>query len=434
MRQELGWYICGLLVSVVAGLLTGFITLLPLLFSAGYVVWLLWRMANIVAWLERGAAAVNAPPTTGLMNRVVGLIHQEKKYSRKQRNRYRSALARFNSLAAELPDATVVLDEMRQIRWCNAASGKLLNIIPERDIGQRIDNLMRTPELQQFLNSTQSGQEVEIQAPANSQLTLSVMKVKTGKGMTVLIARDITQRVQLREMRKAFVADVSHELRTPLTVIHGYLELLVEDDAMSSSTKHALLNVQEQSDRMNDIVEHLLQLSRLESGTLDETEGLPVNVADLLRSIVSTQRKTTGAQHAFELCLSDDLSLLGNESELFSACNNLIANAVNYTDEGTKIRVTWHINGLDNPELVVEDNGQGIEQKHLPRLSERFYRVDKNRSRKSGGTGLGLAIVKHAVQRHGGQLHIDSTPGKGSIFRLEFPNSRISNALKVVNS
>lgn len=432
-RKEISWFVGALLLSLVFGVLVGAPLMSMLLFSCIYVIWLLIRMANIVRWLESGAASSNAPPTAGLMNQVVGLIHREKAYSRKQKNRYRSTLARFNSLAAELPDATVVFDGQRIIQWSNHAARSLLNIHEERDQGQRIDNLLRAPDMLKYLAQAEHGTEVEIESPVSTDKTLSMIKVRAGKGMTVLIARDITQRVKVREMRKSFVADVSHELRTPLTVIRGYLEMILDDTQLDQAQREALRNVQVQSDRMHRIVEELLELSKLEGNPLGDLEGEPIMVSSLLRNIVDSLKKTVAQEHKIMVNADDDLLLLGSESEIYSACSNLIANAIKYTQNGSNIIVDWRLNTDGQPMLSVNDNGPGIEAQHLQRLSERFYRVDKGRARESGGTGLGLAIVKHVSQRHGGQLLVESTPGAGSTFHIKFPAARITNVTRVMN-
>jgi len=380
-------------------------------------------MNNMVTWLEKGAKTSEAPQTTGLTTDMVQRVHREKKYSRKQKNKYRSALAQFNSLAADLPDATVALTESHEIRWANAAATRLLNIQPDRDLGQRIDNLVRVPEFREFLLSDSKQEELEIQSPVAAEIVLAVRRVRTGKNMMVLIAADVTQRVQLREMRKAFVADVSHELRTPLTVIQGYLEMLQEDNTLPESVAAQLTQIASQSDRMEGIVNDLLQLSRLEGNALGETEGSPVHIPTLLDSILAPLKETSEA-HQFDMQVDNELGLLGSESELYSACNNLLTNAVRYTDAGTRISVEWRKNNSGSAVYTVSDDGPGIEARHLARLSERFYRVDAGRSRDSGGTGLGLAIVKHAAQRHGGILDIQSTPGSGSQFSIVFPAKR----------
>lgn len=433
LRTELGWLVGALLTGLIFGLVVGAPLAVMLLFCFSYTIWLLIRMSNIVKWLESGAASAKAPPTAGLMNKVVGIVHREKAYSRQQKNRYRSMLARFNSLAAELPDATVVYDGHRNIQWSNTAARTLLNIHEVRDQGQRIDNLLRAPDMLQYMARPDQGVEVEIQSPVTPDVTLSLIKVRAGKGMTVLIARDITQRVKVREMRKAFVADVSHELRTPLTVMRGYIEMMLEDNQHDEATHNGLLSMQTQSDRMHHIVAHLLELSKIEGNPLGETEGSTLEVTSMLHTIVDSLTQTIGEQHHINLSVDDTLLLLGSESEIYSAASNLIANAINYTKAGTHISVQWQLNENGLPQLSVKDNGAGIEAQHLSRLSERFYRVDKDRSRASGGTGLGLAIVKHVAHRHGGQLFIESTPGLGSQFHIEFPASRITSTVKAVN-
>lgn len=393
------------------------------IYLAGYVAWLLLRMNALVSWLSAGAKPSEAPPTTGLSDEIVQLVHREKKYSRKQKNRYRSTLAQFNSLASDLPDATVVLSEDHEIRWSNAAALNLLNIHPDRDKGQRIDNLIRIPEFREFLHSEEGAEELEIPGPVAQGKVLAVRKVRTGKHMKVLIAADITQRVQVREMRKAFVADVSHELRTPLTVIRGYLEMLRDESSMDKELLHSLDQITVQSDRMRGIVEDLLQLSKLEGNLLGKSEGTVVNVSNMIESMIAPLNEIS-ADHQITTQLDSSLHLMGSESELFSAFNNLLTNAVRYTDPCTQIQVVWNTDHEGSPRYCVSDNGPGIEARHLSRLSERFYRVDASRSRDAGGTGLGLAIVKHAAQRHGGMLNISSTPGMGSEFTITFPATR----------
>lgn len=385
-----------------------------------------------MSWLRAGAKPGRAPYSFGLTDEMVQLIHREKKYSRKQKNKFRNTLSQFNKLAANLPDAIIVLDDDFEIRWSNPAARTMLNIHPEKDRGQRIDNLIRNPVFSEFLEETSENAEVEIQGPAAAERILTVRKVPNANRMTVLIAADITQRVKLREMRKAFVGDVSHELRTPLTVIRGYLEMLQEQKNLDSSVLDALNEVSTQSDRMRGIVDALLELSKLEANPLGDLEGDTVNVAAMIRAMVVPLKKEAPG-HRFDLRLDESLAILGSEQELYSACNNLLTNAIKYTESGTIITVTWRVDKNGMAKYSVSDNGAGIEPRHLSRLSERFYRVDTGRSREQGGTGLGLAIVKHAVQRHGGNLDIKSTPGSGSQFTARFPNNRVQLIQKVAN-
>ncbi|MFK7892542.1 MAG: phosphate regulon sensor histidine kinase PhoR [Granulosicoccus sp.] len=432
LKAELSWFTGGSVIAATCCLIIGIPVAATMLFMVCYVIWILFRVNAIVNWLQSGARLADAPQSTSLTNEMVDLIHREKNYSRKQRNRYRGMLTQFNSLASELPDATVVLNEDFVIRWASTASLALLKIHPEKDLGQRIDNLVRNPEFHDFLRTTSSPSETEISAPVDARRTLSIRKVITNDHMTLLIASDITQRVQVRDMRKAFVADVSHELRTPLTVIRGYLEMLQEDNNVDASSREALMQVIAQSDRMRGIVEDLLELSKLEANPLAENEGDTVDVGAMVRAILPPLQKTSPG-HQFSFNIDNSLALLGSERELYSVFRNLLENAVNYTQSGSNIKVTWHLQDGAVAVFEVQDDGPGIEARHIDRLSERFYRVDQGRSRALGGTGLGLAIVKHAAQRHGGSLDIDSSPGIGSTFRVRFPAIRVLTLERVAN-
>jgi len=425
-RRELGWLALTLFASLVLGLVTGLARWLVPVGLALHASWLLWRLERLGRWLADGARAAKAPPTVGLGNRIVGLVHRMRNDSRKQKRKHKSVVAQFNDLAAALPDATVVLDAQRQIRWANAAAKALLNIDAERDRGQRIDNLVRVPGFLDAPAHGDGGQDLEIELPSGSGRTLAVRLVPSGNRTSMLIARDVTQRVRVREMRKRFVDDVSHELRTPLTVIEGYVEMLREDQSSGPSpTRDALDQVADHAARMRGIVQDLLALSRLEGDPLATDEGETVALPAMLRGIVSDTlaTRTDADTAAFTLDIDDSLGLRGTESALWSACSNLVVNAVKYGGAG-RVEVSWKRGPEGRPRCRVADDGPGIEARHLPRLSERFYRVDKHRGRDSGGTGLGLAIVKHAVQLHGGQLIIESVPGGGSTFSLDFPAER----------
>jgi len=429
LKTELSWFGAGIIAAFLVGLLISWPTTMLCLYLTGFSVWQLYRLDTIAKWLRKGAKTGNAPNSSGLTDEIVELVHREKKYSRKQKNRYRSTLALFNSLAAELPDATIVVNADNEIRWSNSAALKLFNIRPEKDRGQRVDNLVRVPEFREFLLNTDQEHEVEITGLTDPERTLSIRKVHTEKNLTVLIGSDITQRVKVREMRKAFVGDVSHELRTPLTVIRGYLEMLQDNPSLDNVAQSALQEVDAQSQRMRDIVDDLLQLSRLESNPLGQQEGEAVDISAMARQIVKPLAEQH-SKHTFTLDCDPSLALLGSEREIYSVCDNLLSNALKYTDPGATITITWQQDEFGNAVFSVQDNGLGIEARHLPRISERFYRVDSARSREEGGTGLGLAIVKHVVQRHGGTLDIESIPGSGSTFTASFPAIRTVNIEK----
>jgi len=440
-RTEVWWLIGGAVTTALLGWLLGYPLIALLVAAVGYIAWLLLRIVHIVRWLNTGGSQRSAPPTVGMMSDIVRLIHREKSYSRKQKNRYKRSLMQFNNLASELPDATVVLDNNNVIRWSNVAARSLLNVHSERDRGQRIDNLMRDPDFHAFLQASDGSHEIEMVAPSNSTLMLACRKIPSGRGMSVLVARDVTQRIRLRDMRKDFVDDVSHELRTPLTVIRGYTEMLTDNPALPAAAKDAVAKIDEQSNRMMHIVHKLLNLSRLEGNPLGEHEGELVNVSEMVHGLVDDLDNAAPTKHSWNLQLDDRLALRGNHDEIYSVCQNLLQNAVKYSGERSTITVLWaqedvldstaaYKEGATTDELagaclVVRDDGIGIEPRHLPRLSERFYRVDRARARESGGTGLGLAIVKHIAQRHGGQLLIDSVPGDGSEFAIHFPSQRV---------
>lgn len=440
-RQEVWWLIFGAICIAAVGWLFGYPLQALLVCAVAYIGWMHMRVFGIVRWLQAGGAKRSAPPTVGIMNDVVHLVHREKAYSRKQKNRFKRSLLQFNNLAAELPDVTVVLDKHFVIRWANAAARAHLNVHSERDRGQRIDNLIRDPDFHAFIHSKDPSVEIEMVAPGNPAMMLSCRLIPSGRGLSVLVARDVTQRIRLREMRKDFVDDVSHELRTPLTVIRGYTEMLMDSSGLDETTRNAVEKVQEQSDRMMHIVQKLLHLSRLEGNPLGDHEGDVIGVPDLVRALVTDLRNTASTEHSWVLNLDESLALRGNYDEIYSVVQNLLQNAVKYSGDNTLITINWSredvlsstadlTEGSTTEEfasacLTVSDNGIGIEPRHLPRLSERFYRVDRARARESGGTGLGLAIVKHITQRHGGQLLIDSVPGEGSVFTIHFPAQRV---------
>jgi len=424
-----GWrLLLGIVVTVLAGFVTGHGTWYLLAFLLLYSAWMIFRFHELEQWLKDGGKKRKAPDTIGIASEIMQLIHRDRRFNIKQKDRLRSSLNQFNDMAAQLPDATVVLGENMQIRWCNAACNELLGISRRRDSGQRIDNLIRTPEFQAFLLQNDSEAELEIASPINPLITLTMRRVPTVDGLSILTGSDVTQRVQLREMRKAFVADVSHELKTPLTVIHGYHELLLDDASLPERLRLAVEGASGQSLRMSSIVNDLLTLSRLESNVLSINEGDVVNVHDMVSGLVNDMKQTREGNdaQAHKIVQETDpaLCIRGKENEIYSACRNLIENAIKYTEPGTEIRILWERTG-HGATLSVIDRGEGIEPEHVPRISERFYRVDKDRSREKGGTGLGLAIVKHIAQRHGGHLEVKSVPGAGSEFQVEFPRARV---------
>jgi two-component system phosphate regulon sensor histidine kinase PhoR len=334
-------------------------------------------------------------------------------------------LARFQESTSAMPDATLVLNAENEIEWFNKAAIMLLGLNKVQDVGQRIDNLVRTPAFVNYLMRGNFRRPLEMFSPENRDISLSINIVGYGKNNKLMIVRDVTRLHQLENMRRDFVANVSHELKTPLTVINGYLENLMDAGDENTSQWYGVLDqMHQQSERMAQIVNDLLLLSRLETDD-DSQSRDPVAVPALIAAIVDDLNSLIKEkQQTVEVDCDLNLWLQGNEKELYSAFSNLIVNAVKYTPEKGKITLRWQLKA-GQPYFEVMDSGIGIAPEHIPRLTERFYRVDKGRSRDQGGTGLGLAIVKHVMIRHNAKLMISSEPGKGSSFRCAFSPERL---------
>ena len=322
-----------------------------------------------------------------------------------------------------MPDAAVILRDDGEISWCNKAATDLLGLKHPQDSEQRIVNLIRDPLFVEYMEERRFSEPLQFGSPANEHIRLVLRVVPYGANRNLLLARDVTRLHRLEQVRRDFVANVSHELRSPLTVIVGYLETLRDDENLDESIARPLEQMWEQSQRMCFIVEDLLKLSRIEN----QPGAAPrdaMGVAEMLARIREDAAKLSNGAHELSLTADSSLRLLGEYNEIYSAFSNLIFNAVQYTFNGGSIDISWRAEG-NGARLDVVDTGIGIEPHHLPRLTERFYRVDKARSRKIGGTGLGLAIVKHVLMRHDATMDVESVLGEGSRFICHFPEARI---------
>jgi two-component system phosphate regulon sensor histidine kinase PhoR len=336
-------------------------------------------------------------------------------------------LRELRRLTTAMPDGAVLLNSENEIVWFNERAARWLKLKRRRDVGVRIENLLRHPEFIDYVQRTQRD-ETDNEAPivpmpgeTNRWASLYLVQTRDAP-QHLLIVRDVTDQVRLEAMRKEFVANASHELRSPLTVVSGYLDSLGEDTQLDESWREPVQEMRRQAERMRAIIDDLLELSRLE-GTHELAGDEPVDVAGLL----STLRKDVMSrpQHpAVTLKIDSDALLLGSESELSSVFGNLVNNAVKYTPVSGSMDLLWWVDD-DGGHVSVSDTGIGIASEHIPRLTERFYRVDTGRSRAMGGSGLGLAIVKHALQRHEAWLEIQSELGKGSTFICHFPSKRV---------
>lgn len=419
------WRITGLLaLGLVFGLIIDHVFFTWFAVILGYLIWHLRQLHRLESWLVI-SKKLSPPEGYGLWEDIFHQLYLLQQRNRKSKKRLAAYLSRFQNLTKALPDATVVLRANGEIEWFNEAAEQFLGLHAPQDIGQRIDNLIRYPAFVEHLQAERFDEPVEFPSPVNEDLMLSARVVAYGQEQRLLVVRDVTRVHLLERMRRDFVANVSHELRTPLTVVNGYLETMVDaTDPALAPWRRSLDLMQEQGRRMNSIVEDLLLLSRLETDN-NEQKNEVINVPLMLAFIREEATALSGEkQHKIELDMQQDLQLWGHETHLRSAFTNLVTNAVRYTPPGGSIRIGWHVLG-DKVVFSVRDAGEGIAASHIPRLTERFYRVDAGRSRQSGGTGLGLAIVKHVVERHDGYLVIESTLGAGSLFSCVFPLERV---------
>jgi len=381
-----------------------------------------WRGNHLLEWL-RGSQQDLAPRDTGFWGELAYRIEKTLRSKDLELSQERQRLEHFFGGIEASPNGVLLLDAADQIEWCNSVAAEHFGLDPLRDRRQRVTNLVRAPAFVAFLQAGLFDEPIVFVGPMG-RTTLSVLVRPYGGGMKLVLTQDITERERAEAMRRDFVANVSHEIRTPLTVLAGFVETLAQLPLTEVERKRVLALMEQQTDRMQALVADLLTLAQLEGSPrpgADRWLSLPA----LMRRALADATALSAGKHSFELAGGDDAELAGSEAELLSAIGNLLNNAVRYTPEGGRIGLRWRWRDDGTCEIEVSDSGIGIAREHLPRLTERFYRVDGSRSRDTGGTGLGLSIVKHVVQRHGGQIDVQSEPGKGSSFRLVFPALRV---------
>lgn len=380
-----------------------------------YVLWHLYNLHRLTRWLN--SPSKNTPETSGVWDEVYYQLYQLYQRQRTARRKLTTMLSKFQESTQALPYATAVLNEYFEIDWFNAAAKNMFNLRASNDVGQRIDNLIRQPRFVTYIKSRDYTKPLEFSL-ADTRILVTVTPY--GSGQYLLIARDITERTNLDAMRRDFIANASHELRTPITVISGFVEVLREQGG--KELQEPLEKIQKQAERMELILKELLQLARLESADYtDQPES--VDTVSLLQEIYQDALLLDNSKHQIMLTTTP-ITMMGSREELRMAFSNLVSNALRYTPDKRAIRI---FSSADERgvRVCVEDEGIGVTYEHLSRLTERFYRVDPGRSRDQGGTGLGLAIVKHVLDRHRGELLIQSTPGKGSVFCCHFPLAQI---------
>jgi len=409
---------------LLVGLITGEYAWALVAGLIGYLGWTLHQMRRLQEWLRRSQPDEPPPDAHGLWGDIFDNLYQMQRRDLRLRGQLQSVIDRVQGSTAALKDAVVMLDSDGNLEWWNPAAERLLGLKKPQDTGHPVGNLVRHPSFKEYFDSGRHEEPLELSSPVNDRLWLQITITRYGNSEHLMVVRDITRLQQLEQMRKDFVANVSHELRTPLTVISGYLETMLEHiEEMPPRWTRALNQMNQQAGRMQHLLNDLLLLAKLEA-TSPPTKTQPVAVAALLQSIRGDALALSADRnHVINLEADPTLVLKGSEAELRSAFSNLVFNAVKYTPDGGEIRIRWWHNE-HGAHLAVQDSGIGIESKHLPRLTERFYRVDSSRASNTGGTGLGLAIVKHVLLRHQGRLDVNSTPSKGSTFTCHFPLSQ----------
>ncbi len=363
------------------------------------------------------------PEGRGIWESVFSALFQHQRKNIRTEAELVAALEGFKRATNALPDGIAVLNHRNEIEWCNPPAEHLLGLDIATDTNQPIQNLVRYAEFINYLHSKDYREPITVKSNRNAETTLQIQLIVFGTAQKLLICRDISAQEKIDTMRRDFIANVSHELRTPLTVVGGFLETLTDTEgAVAEGTKNYFDMMISQTSRMRLIIEDLLTLSRIESN-YEVPATTIIQMPALLDMIQNDAKALSNGKHAIKLQVDKSLNLKGSREELMSAFTNLVSNAIRYTPEGGEIIISWQ---LKNKQAVfsVKDSGIGIEEQHIPRLTERFYRVDNSRSRETGGTGLGLAIVKHILNRHRAKLEVDSKIGKGSTFSILFPQSR----------
>jgi two-component system phosphate regulon sensor histidine kinase PhoR len=372
-------------------------------------------------WLRRPELD-SLPRGRGVWEEALAELHRFLKRRDAEQESLAQSLARFGAAVRALPDGVVILDREHRIEWSNPTAAHHVGIDPRRDLGQPVVNFIRHPDFVAYLDAGEFSQPLVLRT---RDATLSLRVIEFGEEQKLLNSRDVTAEERIDTVRRDFVANVSHELKTPVTVLSGFVETLSDESfPMSPSQRSRYLGMMaEQATRMQRLVEDLLTLSALESSAAPVDER-PIELRPFVERLAEEARALSGGRHRIETTVHDDCRLLGSAAELHSAFSNLVSNAVRYTPDGGAVGLAWRLvegGGI----FSVSDSGIGIEARHIPRLTERFYRVDSGRSRESGGTGLGLAIVKHALTRHQAALDVVSEPGRGSTFSAVFPPGRV---------
>lgn len=426
MNSLPGWkaelFRLGLLLSclLIVGYAAGYLLEFALAGISLYLIFLLREMHRFQQWLTH-CSETDPPVGVGVWGEIFERIYALLRKSSKERDRLQQVVSYLQQSFSAINDGVVMLNSMHAIQWCNGAAETLLGLKLAEDKGQVLANLVRDPAFSRYLSGEEKAASVQITSPANKALQLELQAAVFGEQNRIVFVRDVTALRRLETVRQDFVANISHELRTPLTVIRGYIETMEEVVAqLGPPWTKGLAQMHEQTTRMEILLRDLLLLSTLESMSSSVSDEQQVELRPLLESLVENAKATANGTRTITLSCDPVMQMLANRLQLESIFSNLIFNAVKYSEEGGHIDIRFFVED-EFGVFSVADDGIGIEAEHIPRLTERFYRVEKSRSAQRGGTGLGLAIVKHALRYYGAELQIHSEPGKGSVFSCRFP-------------
>ena len=395
------------------------------MFAVGTLAIVVWHLAqlDLLARWATGALEDPVPEGRGPWAFAYDALYRRVRLRSARQRDLRLALDRFVSGAEALPEGVVVLDAVNRIQWANPRAQAHLGVDAHKDAGAPVINLVRQPAFVQYLAGSDFSEPVVIESQREAGTTLSIQIVPFGVEEKLMMSRDITRLEAVARIRRDFIANVSHELKTPLTVLTGFLETLADMKLEERQRQRYLALMAEQARNMQRLVDDLLALSALESEDSVSHEA-EFAIVPLLLQVSADAKALSGGRHEITLDIRDPANVIGSRDELASAFGNLVSNAVRYTPDGGRIALDWWVTP-DGGEFSVVDTGIGIAAEHIPRLTERFYRVDRSRSRATGGTGLGLAIVKHVLMRHQAELAIDSAPAQGSRFTVRLPVRRV---------
>lgn len=417
-----------LLITIFSLILWAVAGALPAVIFFAFLMVLRWifyvhNLVKLGNWLE-DPETHSVPEGEGPWEDVFAKLNKMVREHRKERSKRAAALQDLEQATSALPEGVVSLDRTDHIEWFNPLAEQHLGLDSMRDIGQQITYLVRQPEFVEYLAAKNFTEPLLLRGPRKDDFVLSCKLVGYSDHKKLLVTRDVTRFELVETMRRDFVANVSHELLTPLTVVNGFVETMQDMPSLENDmARRALPMMGEQTMRMTHLVGDLLTLSKLED-RLNVLREEVLDVHALLNACYEVGLALSGGQHKLKLEILSESKLLGCAEELRSAFGNLISNAIRYTSKGGKIFIRWQSLGDGQLVFSVQDSGIGIPSQHIPRLTERFYRVDSSRSRETGGTGLGLAIVKRIANRHQATLEISSEEGKGSTFNIVFPANR----------